>query len=1012
MIKKLFSIFAAVLFAGSMMATDYQLVTSTDDLEAGANYVIGSAASGSGIFMATTSNTNNRRGTSSITITNNKITATNEVLVLQLGGSTGAWTFLTTNYLGTDGYLAAASNNSNYCQVITDNTAARAQFTVSFSGNAVVITAKGGGNRRNMRYNPNNGSPLFACYQNATDQSPIYLYKEVPTTPILEVDKGTLNFDDAKQYTGNHSMSFTVTGANLTSNVNLAINPAGTWPTITLSHTELTPDENGEINQEVTVTISSETAYNYTNSIAITSANSEFDLVRVYFNHKVTPRFKVQVGTNSSAMGSATVNGEAYAYVDEDETFNLAAEANAGYEFDKWTLSTGSLSVTDVNAAETTGSTTNDGTITANFKVSVTPAISLDKSEIEFEDVIGEEASSTTFTITAANIEAETLTIVADNDIKDHITLSDASVVVTAGSANAEITVTGNTEAVGEWIGYITVDDGENGAPAQTIEVYVTVKNKYTITWHVCGAVDQTTKVVAGNKIAPIADPVLGVNYVAKTFVGWATDAITTPAASASLVDFTKIAAPTADAEFYAVFADVVPAVEGSCNKTAIGDLKTDDAVVITSDNGSVYAMSNSVFIDSKGPKAVSVTVSDNAITSEVTNDILWDITKDEDGFSFAVHGGTDNLYCTSDNNGVRVGSSTSYNIFDIDENYLHNTGRNRYLGVYISQDWRCYTSVNTNISGQTLAFYKYVAAVPESKSNYVTTVPEKPVAPISWSVATGKAYLPAGVKESVLPEFSNANSLAVAFSSSDEDVATVNSEGAITQKAAGSTTISATYTATADGAYKTTVVSYTLTVHAATSLAIDYSAATTGYEKGAFFSLDGIKAIATFGDETTADVTTAATWTPAELPQINADANIEVTATWNELQKTEKIAVTVNLHKVTFAAPANGNLTIKNGDDAIASGAEFVKGTTLTVEATPAVGYKLVTLTANGEDISEGKEFTIGTTDVEVVAVFDVASALDNTSVEGKAVKVLRDGQLVIEKNGVRYNAMGQVIR
>ena len=39
-------------------------------------------------------------------------------------------------------------------------------------------------------------------------------------------------------------------------------------------------------------------------------------------------------------------------------------------------------------------------------------------------------------------------------------------------------------------------------------------------------------------------------------------------------------------------------------------------------------------------------------------------------------------------------------------------------------------------------------------------------------------------------------------------------------------------------------------------------------------------------------------------------------------------------------------------------------------------------------------------------------ATALDNTVEETKAVKVLENGQLIIEKNGVRYNAMGQIIR
>ena len=39
-------------------------------------------------------------------------------------------------------------------------------------------------------------------------------------------------------------------------------------------------------------------------------------------------------------------------------------------------------------------------------------------------------------------------------------------------------------------------------------------------------------------------------------------------------------------------------------------------------------------------------------------------------------------------------------------------------------------------------------------------------------------------------------------------------------------------------------------------------------------------------------------------------------------------------------------------------------------------------------------------------------ATAIDNTAVETKAVKTLRNGILVIEKAGVRYNVMGQIIR
>lgn len=163
--------------ATNVWGTDYTLVTSTSDLVAGCKYVIGSANNGSADFMATTSNSNNRKATSA-NVANNKVTLNDNMLVLELGGTSGAWTLKTTNYKGTNGYLAsAASGKNNYCRVIADVTTA----TISFSGNAVNITLNPHTERNILRYNPNNGTPLFACY--SSGQNDIYLYKEENTTP-------------------------------------------------------------------------------------------------------------------------------------------------------------------------------------------------------------------------------------------------------------------------------------------------------------------------------------------------------------------------------------------------------------------------------------------------------------------------------------------------------------------------------------------------------------------------------------------------------------------------------------------------------------------------------------------------------------------------------------------------------------------------------------------------------------------------------------------------------------
>ena len=46
------------------------------------------------------------------------------------------------------------------------------------------------------------------------------------------------------------------------------------------------------------------------------------------------------------------------------------------------------------------------------------------------------------------------------------------------------------------------------------------------------------------------------------------------------------------------------------------------------------------------------------------------------------------------------------------------------------------------------------------------------------------------------------------------------------------------------------------------------------------------------------------------------------------------------------------------------------------------------------------------------ILVSINSGTAIDNTTVETKAVKRIENGMLVIEKDGVRYNAFGQVIR
>ena len=147
--------------------------------------------------------------------------------------------------------------------------------------------------------------------------------------------------------------------------------------------------------------------------------------------------------------------------------------------------------------------------------------------------------------------------------------------------------------------------------------------------------------------------------------------------------------------------------------KTDLADLTEDDIFVIVGKkvDGS-YAMSNDKGT-SAGPTAVNVAVDQNKIVSAVNDNIKWNISGNAtDGYTFYPNGDHENwLYTKATNNGVRVGGANADDsdnkVFKLNNNYLYNIGTGRYIGI--NGDWRCYTSINTSIAGQTFGFYKLV---------------------------------------------------------------------------------------------------------------------------------------------------------------------------------------------------------------------------------------------------------------------------------------------------------------
>ena len=153
--------------------------------------------------------------------------------------------------------------------------------------------------------------------------------------------------------------------------------------------------------------------------------------------------------------------------------------------------------------------------------------------------------------------------------------------------------------------------------------------------------------------------------------------------------------------------------------KTDLANITKYDEVLIVGTNAKgSFAMANNDATNS-GPKAISVTVDNNTIATDITN-IQWSVGNTDGKLIFAPKDTETWLYCTNNNNGLRIGSQPDGMAFEIKDDYIYNTEETRYIGIYtdnsgVVQNWRSYTSINNNIKEQTFAFYIIKGEVPDN---------------------------------------------------------------------------------------------------------------------------------------------------------------------------------------------------------------------------------------------------------------------------------------------------------
>lgn len=313
--------------------------------------------------------------------------------------------------------------------------------------------------------------------------------------------------------------------------------------------------------------------------------------------------------------------------------------------------------------------------------------------------------------------------------------------------------------------------------------------------------INYTTSSTGAVSIANSDYATFAINETNKTIT--VTPTAYTPTAQTITVNQAADDTYSAGSATFTLFVDDSTPSNGDWVETALTDISTGDVFVIVGNNGNNYALSNDNGTGG-APSAVGVTVSGGKITSKVNDNIKWNVTGDAtNGYTFFPNGTTETwLYCTNTNNGVRVGTNDSKTFTVSTEGYLVHSGTSRYVGVYDSSDWRCYTSINKNIENQTFTFYKYDDG----------TTPSKPSPELAFSSATAEAAIGQPFTAPTLTTAAGFNGT-VEYSSSNESVAQVmdTETGELRLISAGETVIKASFAGNDD--FKSGSASYTLTV-------------------------------------------------------------------------------------------------------------------------------------------------------------------------------------------------------
>lgn len=267
----------------------------------------------------------------------------------------------------------------------------------------------------------------------------------------------------------------------------------------------------------------------------------------------------------------------------------------------------------------------------------------------------------------------------------------------------------------------------------------------YEIKWSVNGTIVKTENVEEDTPIN-FAAPTSGVP-TGYSFTGWVTEGnkIDMPTDTDPSANYVTSGNSVENITYYAVIAKVTGSTPESWTETALSDMTSSDVFVFS--NGTV-AMKNDGGT-SGDPGKVNITVVNHEITSEVSDNIKWQVSGNAtDGYTFYKNGSTDFLYCnttssSSNNSNLRISDPvSSRNLWVFDSNGYLKT-KDNYASRYISYyeqgaNFRSY--LNTSNNPVVPKFYKYTAAS-ATYGGYCTTIPPTNVTITDLSSVPGSSY-------------------------------------------------------------------------------------------------------------------------------------------------------------------------------------------------------------------------------------------------------------------------------